>query len=134
MDVWCCWPIGGTIRGGLVFNGAKFILAVASHSFRSGRQTNTNRFLTGGHCAAFVNNLIRKMPATSEIHITSKDRDQETEVSPAAAKKSFCGFHDERGYLDQIEYIIQHGHKKGDRTGTGVISVFGTQARYSLRG
>lgn len=40
---------------------------------------------------------------------------------------------DERGYLDQIRYIIQHGHTKQDRTGTGTVSVFGLQARYSLR-
>lgn len=49
-------------------------------------------------------------------------------------KKNFGVFCDERGYMDQIEYIMQHGRRKGDRTGTGVISVFGAQARYSLRG
>ncbi|KAM3843310.1 thymidylate synthase-like, partial [Diretmus argenteus] len=40
---------------------------------------------------------------------------------------------DERGYLDQIRFILQHGSRKGDRTGTGVVSLFGSQARYSLR-
>ncbi|XP_026124091.1 thymidylate synthase [Carassius auratus] len=42
----------------------------------------------------------------------------------------FC---DERGYLSLVEYVLQRGASRGDRTGTGVISVFGTQARYSLR-
>uniref|UniRef100_A0A8C9LEY4 Thymidylate synthase n=1 Tax=Pavo cristatus TaxID=9049 RepID=A0A8C9LEY4_PAVCR len=36
-------------------------------------------------------------------------------------------------YLQQVRHILQHGHRKEDRTGTGTISVFGMQARYSLR-
>ena len=55
-------------------------------------------------------------------------------MAAAPEKKNFGILCDERGYLDQIEYIMQHGRTKGDRTGTGVISVFGAQARYSLRG
>ncbi|XP_029446957.1 thymidylate synthase isoform X2 [Rhinatrema bivittatum] len=42
--------------------------------------------------------------------------------------------HDELQYLRQIEHILQRGHPKQDRTGTGTLSVFGLQARYSLRG
>ncbi|XP_029446956.1 thymidylate synthase isoform X1 [Rhinatrema bivittatum] len=41
--------------------------------------------------------------------------------------------HDELQYLRQIEHILQRGHPKQDRTGTGTLSVFGLQARYSLR-
>ena len=36
-------------------------------------------------------------------------------------------------YLDQIRYILEHGEKREDRTGTGTISVFGMQAKYDLR-
>ncbi|XP_073926310.1 thymidylate synthase isoform X2 [Castor canadensis] len=41
--------------------------------------------------------------------------------------------HGERQYLGQIEHILRCGFRKEDRTGTGTLSVFGMQARYSLR-
>ncbi|KAG9348007.1 hypothetical protein JZ751_004026 [Albula glossodonta] len=74
------------------------------------------------------------MPATSEIHTHNNCNEKENikDNSPIE-KSSFSLFCDERGYLNQVEYILQHGTRKGDRTGTGVVSVFGSQARYSLR-
>jgi len=75
------------------------------------------------------------MPATSEIHAADphKEDDLKKEDGKKLETGSFGLFCDERGYLNQIEYILQHGHRKGDRTGTGVVSVFGSQGRYSLR-
>ena len=36
-------------------------------------------------------------------------------------------------YLELVSNILENGERKDDRTGTGTLSIFGTQTKYDLR-
>ncbi|XP_069076083.1 thymidylate synthase isoform X1 [Pleurodeles waltl] len=63
------------------------------------------------------------MPAESEAQVAARPEQAGGEAVP----------HEELQYLGQIQQILRAGHRKEDRTGTGTMSLFGMQARYSLR-
>ena len=36
-------------------------------------------------------------------------------------------------YLDQLRHVLEHGNRRGDRTGVGTLSCFGLNARYKMK-
>lgn len=74
-------------------------------------------------------NSLKPISASAKLETKQGiSEDKNVSTSPTLSKR-----HDEYQYLDSIQYILDHAQRKTDRTGTGTLSVFGTQCRYNLR-
>lgn len=73
------------------------------------------------------------MAEKMDVVVGDTDKATESNGLPPSSSSSQEKPHEEYQYLNLIRDIISKGSFRGDRTGTGTKSIFGTQSRYSLR-
>jgi thymidylate synthase len=74
-------------------------------------------FLTGNSCKIDMLNI--KCSKSAE---TSLETEEQAQLP-----------HEELQYLNLVKHIIKNGNVREDRTGTGTLSIFGAQLKFSLR-
>jgi len=52
--------------------------------------------------------------------------------STSIISETYWAEHPENAYLRLVRDVIDKGERRDDRTGTGTLSLFGTQSRYDL--
>ncbi|WIA20221.1 hypothetical protein OEZ85_006063 [Tetradesmus obliquus] len=70
---------------------------------------------------------------TRDAPTSSSSSSQDVVGQPPVLPPAIASQHDENQYLGLVRELIEEGCPRGDRTGTGTLSKFGTQSRYDLR-